>query len=423
MLFQLSSFSLLFIVVFLFAGAFSGSVQASTVVSVNEASVAVSDQSSTTQKKAARQALEQVVIKITGQRSATSNSAVRAMLSQPERYLRAYRFDVVNGQLSYVAEFDSQTVIKVIRDAGLPVWGQRRPDTLLWLATEDENGNRQIIDDGAKGPVSSRLRELAVERGVPVVFPLMDLDDSVNISVFDVWGRFARTLQTASVRYQPDYIVGARLYKVKMNAVPDIEEEQQTREQASAFRYDTYRPAFSNNGLQDLNTYLVDDLVEEARSPAFTRSEFEAMSQKHTQGDWALDWVVIKNNDIQFGTLYEEDEDSLTALFFEEYSDYLGQHFSVSSGDEQTEVNNIFISVANVDSLEKYVHAREYMEQMSMVSHVSLVSQKGSVATFSLSLLSQTSDFFKLVSLDSKLKPVSDVSGNPLDGLNFYWNE
>lgn len=283
----------------------------------------------------------------------------------------------------------------MIRDAGLPVWGQRRPDTLLWLATEDENGNRQIIDDGAKGPVSSRLRELAVERGVPVVFPLMDLDDSVNISVFDVWGRFARTLQTASVRYQPDYIVGARLYKVKMNAVPDIEEEQQTREQASAFRYDTYRPAFSNNGLQDLNTYLVDDLVEEARSPAFTRSEFEAMSQKHTQGDWALDWVVIKNNDIQFGTLYAENEDSLTALFFEEYSDYLGQHFSVSSGDEQTEVNNIFISVANVDSLEKYVHAREYMEQMSMVSHVSLVSQKGSVATFSLSLLSQTSDFFK----------------------------
>ena len=205
------------ILVSLFAGAFSGSVQASTVVSVNEASVAVSDQSSSTQKKAARQALEQVVIKITGQRSATSNSAVRAMLSQPERYLRAYRFDVVNGQLSYVAEFDSQTVIKVIRDAGLPVWGQRRPDTLLWLATEDENGNRQIIDDGANGPVSSRLRELAVERGVPVVFPLMDLDDSVNISVFDVWGRFARTLQTASVRYQPDYIVGARLYKVKMN--------------------------------------------------------------------------------------------------------------------------------------------------------------------------------------------------------------
>ena len=86
-------------------------------------------------------------------------------------------------------------------------------------------------------------------------------------------------------------------------------------------------------------------------------------------------------------------------------------------------MNNISISVANVDSLEKYVHAREYMEQMSMVSHVSLVSQKGSVATFSLSLLSQTSDFFKLVSLDSKLKPVSDVSGNPLDGLNFYWNE
>ncbi len=415
---RFSSFSVLLVTLLL-----SGNAAGSTTVSVNEASVAVSDQSSRTQRTATKAALELVVVKITGQRDALKQASVRAMLSEPQRYLRAYRFEMNKGQLHYVGEFDSQAVIQQLRDAGLPIWGQRRPDTLVWLAVQDENANRSIISDGTSDDITAALRKVATERGVPVVFPLMDLDDSLNIGVYDVWGRFVLSLKQASSRYQPDYIVGARLYKVEENALPDIEETRKTQEQARKLKYDSYRPAFSNNGLQDLNTYLVDDLVQESKAPAFSRSEFEEMSNQEQNGAYALDWVVIDNTDISFGSLHADDPAELAALFLEDYSDFLGKHFSVNSMEENVTEDVMIISVANVDSLEKYVHAREYMAQMSIVKAVSLIEQEGSVATFSLTLLSRPDDFYKVIKLDSRLKPVTDAAGNSLEGQNFYWNE
>ncbi|OFC68681.1 DUF2066 domain-containing protein [Alteromonas confluentis] len=409
--------------VLVFTSVASVSCIASTTVSVNEASVAVENQSSRTQRAATRTALEQVVVKITGQRDALKQASVRTMLSEPQRYLRAYRFEMNNGELFYVGEFDSQTVTQELREAGLPIWGQRRPDTLIWLATQDDNSNREIISDGTANDITEALREVATERGVPVVFPLMDLDDSLSISVYDVWGRFAVSLKEASARYQPDYIVGARLYKVEENAVPDIEEAKKTQEQVRKLKYDSYRPAFSNNGLQDLNTYLVDDLVQASKAPAFSRSEFEEMGNQSQDGAYALDWVVIDNTDINFGSVYADDPAELAALFLEDYSDFLGKHFSVNTTEENITEDLLTISVANVDSLEKYVHAREYMAQMSIVKAVSLIEQEGSVATFSLTLRSRPDDFYKVIKLDSRLKPVTDAAGNRLEGQNFYWNE
>lgn len=412
-----------FISMLLFTLLASIDVFASTTVSVNEARVAVSDQSARTQRSASKDALSQVVVKITGQRNALNNSAVKSMLSQHQQYLRAYRFEVDDSQLYYVGEFDAQTVINELRQTGLPVWGQRRPDTLLWLAEQDDESNRRIIADGMSNEINVTLRRVANERGVPIVFPLMDLDDSLAISVYDVWGRFVLSLKQASARYQPDYIVGARLYEVQDNAVPDIEEARKTREQAQKLKLDSYRPAFSNNGLQDLDSYLVDDLVREARGPAFSRSEFEAMGENAGEGAYAMDWVVINNKDINFGTLRHDDPVQLAQLFLEEYSDFLGQHFAVNSTDENVTENVMVISVANIDSLEKYVHSRDYMAQMSNVKNVALIGQEGSVATYSLTLRSRPEDFYNVIQLDSRLKPVTDAAGNSLEGLNFYWNE
>lgn len=402
--------------------AFMSSVQASTAVSVGQGVVAVEDQSQNTQRSAAKAAMRQVFIKMTGQRDIVDNAVVSHVIRNPQPYLRSYRFEVIESGLLYIADFDVQALTNLLKQESLPLWGQRRPDSLIWLAIESENGARSIVDDSANNTIKNSIKAIATERGVPVSFPLMDLDDNTNISTYDVWGRFAERLNTASVRYGADFVVGARLYKVKANPIPDFAQEEQAQEQASRIKFQSNRPAFSASGMDELSEYLVDDLVEEVSKPAFSREEFESMKSRASVDDYAIDWVIIAKGDVQFGSLYNADREVLIHNFVQDYSDYLGREFAIIPTGENLALNVIEISVANIDSLVNYAHMTTYLSQMSIVNHVSLVKQEGSVATLSLSLLAETTDFYNLITLDERFKPLTDKFGQATQELNFYWN-
>lgn len=402
--------------------AFMSSVHASTAVSVGQGVVAVDDQSQSTQRSAAKAAMRQVFIKMTGQRDIVDNAVVSHVIRNPQQYLRSYRFEVIESGLLYIADFDVQALTNLLKQESLPLWGQRRPDSLIWLAIESENGVRSIVDDSANSTIKKSIKAIAAERGVPVSFPLMDLDDNTNISTYDVWGRFAERLNTASVRYGADFVVGARLYKVKANSIPDFAQEEQAQEQASRIKFQSNRPAFSASGMDELSEYLVDDLVEEASKPAFSREEFESMKSRASVGDYAIDWVIISKGDVQFGSLYNADREVLIQNFVQDYADYLGREFAIIPTGENLALNVIEISVANIDSLVNYAHMTTYLSEMSVVNHVSLVKQEGSVATLSLSLLAETTDFYNLITLDERFKPLTDKFGQATQELNFYWN-
>ncbi|MBU3022791.1 DUF2066 domain-containing protein [Aestuariibacter sp. A3R04] len=396
--------------------------RASSTVSVAQGVIAVDDQSQQTQRGAAREAMRQVFIKMTGQRDIVDNPVVSHVIRNPQEYLRSYRFEADGTNLLYIADFDAEALTSLLKQESLPLWGQRRPDTLIWLALESDDGQRVIIEDSASDTVKGPIKAIASERGVPVVFPLMDLDDNTQISTYDVWGRFAERLKHASVRYEPDFVIGARLYKVKANTIPDFEEEKRTQEQASRVKFENNRPAFSASGMQDLSDYLVDDLVEEVSKPAFSKEEFVSMKQQASVGDYALDWVIISKDDVQFGSLYNSDEEALLSSFIQDYADYLGSEFAIIPTGENLALNVIEISVANIDSLVSYAHMIGYLSEMSVVNRVTLTRQEGSVATLSLSLLADTADFYNLITLDERFKPLSDKFGQPSQELNFYWN-
>ena len=46
---------------------------------------------------------------------------------------------------------------------------------------------------------------------MPVIFPLMDLDDLMNVNEADVQGNFPNAVYPTSQRYQADYFVLATL--------------------------------------------------------------------------------------------------------------------------------------------------------------------------------------------------------------------
>jgi len=69
----------------------------------------------------------------------------------------------------------------------VPIWGKQRPSTLVWLVVEDEGG-RRLIGTDEESEYLSVLKERASVRGIPMLIPLLDLEDNARLKPSDVWG-------------------------------------------------------------------------------------------------------------------------------------------------------------------------------------------------------------------------------------------
>lgn len=161
-------------------------------------------------------ALAGVLVKVAGQREVLSNSVVQGAMAKPETYIRRFGFRSFQNdqdpslprQQFFQATFDEKAVNRLLRSADVAIWGQSRPSTLVWLAMED-GGKRSIINASAALPAV--FADSFQERGLPVLFPLMDFEDAAAISAVDVWGGFSGKIQEASRRYGSDSILAGRL--------------------------------------------------------------------------------------------------------------------------------------------------------------------------------------------------------------------
>ena len=425
----------------------SGHVEATQVIQTNIAAIAVDDQSQRSQDSALKSAFKQVMIKITGNKDALQNPGVKAALRTPQAYLRSYRFDFQEGEILYVAEFDKIKLNELLQREGLPLWGERRPETLLWLATEDsESGERQLLDETTPSEMREHLSAKAKERGLPLSFPLMDLTDRSTISIYDVWGRFVQSLTQASHRYSVDNVIGARVYKNEPGTVSEVPGETARLEQLQldATRGDSQDLATADlndnpvahesdytaeSAEQPYNTNAMseagdDDSVEGVTNvslPPFTMDEFTTYAQRAEQGDYALDWVFVGGGKVSYGSIFADDPATLASLLVDAYSNYLSAQYAIIPGASDAEKVTITVSIANVNSVTSYANATAYLNSLSVVDSAALIQQEGSVATYTITLLGSAQDLINTVRLENKLRPVTDVYGQVVESYTFYW--
>ena len=123
-----------------------------------------------------------------------------------------------------VVTFDGQALERTLRSAGQTVWGGDRPLTLVWLAVDWGQGEREIVGaaDAAEMPgdgrsanrnrqLRDRVLDVAARRGLPVAFPLLDSEDLARIEFSDVWGGFDERVIAASARYDVNSILIGRV--------------------------------------------------------------------------------------------------------------------------------------------------------------------------------------------------------------------
>jgi hypothetical protein len=442
-------------------------VSATQRVIVNEAHIQVDDQSQRTQQSALKQALRQVIVKLSGSAEVLTNPGVRAALSSPQSYLRSYRFNFEDGKTFYIADFDQAKLSSLLQREMLPLWGAVRPETLVWIAEEQGNASRTILDETSPSVLKDTLQATAKERGVPLSLPLMDLTDSVNITSFDVWGRFVEPLKLASSRYATDNIIGARIYKNDASAIPELPENPvpsgtiETLEDAMGNQetgiadtnitdiaadknQEGALSAFSDNGNGEKEnnaetdvtstdamgeTSVIDEtndtgysIIAETATAPFTMDEFEAHAKRADEGDYALDWVFIGKSNVSYGSIYGDSPESLAAELVDAYSNYLSSLYAVV-GIEAADREVISISVANVGTINSYAKANKYLNNLSVVESATLTQQQGTVATFSVTLLGTVDDFLNALRLESAMKQVTDAYGQKVEALNFYWSQ
>lgn len=165
----------------------------------------VSDLSGQGQLVLMQQGLGAVLSRISGRTDITTLPVVAKALEEAGQYVQ--QFTIEEGQ--YFAHYDPERLSQLLSSAGVPVWGENRPLTLMWLTVESADG-RKLVGSEAK-TYAQAIDQASKALGLPVMLPLLDLEDVAAVSVTDVQGRFAHILEPASERYASDAILAVRL--------------------------------------------------------------------------------------------------------------------------------------------------------------------------------------------------------------------
>lgn len=197
----------------------SGSVAyAVEVKDLFETEVAVEDQSAAKRGEAFQAALGNVLVKLSGARDILTAPTVEPIVKNPARYVRSYRYfekplnetaiELPDEKQLYIsAEFDGTALQRALREAGLPVWSANRPQVLVWLGVVESPRQRFIVSEDSPGEAGGLLMDAARRRGVPLILPLMDLEDRRRVAFVDISAGFTDTLSQASERYNTSVVL------------------------------------------------------------------------------------------------------------------------------------------------------------------------------------------------------------------------
>lgn len=199
-----------------------GIVAAVEVPTLYSAEVVLDEEADNPREAAYRDALIAVLTRVSGMVILEDEETLDTVFPVPAAYVTQFRPGEEENSLW--VSFDGEALESVLRNNGFTVWGSERPLTLVWLAVDWGQGEREII--AAEDPdtieqqartidrnrlLRERLLEIADRRGLPIVFPLMDTTDLQMVTFSDLWGGFDEHVLVASERYEVTSILIGRV--------------------------------------------------------------------------------------------------------------------------------------------------------------------------------------------------------------------
>lgn len=178
--------------------------EAVRVTSLYHAVVPVQSQSAEERNQALPQGLGQVLVKVSGNTQILLNPNIKSRINSPESLMQAFLYLPNTKTFLLQLNFDPEGINQLLRDAGVPIWGQNRPLILVWMVNQQDKLPPEIVDNDGGNIISSSLKQAAELRGLPVIFPMMDVTDLGQVTVADIQAQTMPKLANAGKRYASD---------------------------------------------------------------------------------------------------------------------------------------------------------------------------------------------------------------------------
>ena len=188
-----------------------------------DAKALVQNQTMDIRKEAAKQGLADVLLRLSGSAIPEGNATVDKAISIADQYLYQFSYSKLEshewsestppGSSWLNMRFEGKALTRILKRAKLPIWGAERPTMLVWLAVGKDDGDRMVITEGSDHPALESVKAAMGKRGVPLILPVYDLEDSMQLPSESLWGLFTDVIQNASQRYSPESILAGRVYQ------------------------------------------------------------------------------------------------------------------------------------------------------------------------------------------------------------------
>ena len=355
-------------------------VRAVEVTDLYQAQVVVVSQAVHDRNVAIKNAMQAVLLKVGGQQDILSNKVIMRGLRNYQQYLVQFSYQNTRNDKTgnikqfLLASFNEEKINQLFSQAHLSLWGNLRPQVLLWLV--DENGlTRSVISESSTSTIPAEILKFSRVSGLPISLPLMDLTDINAITTADIWGRFAAPVKLASSRYQAEAYVIMRLSNSSL--LPELNVDDNC------------------DLLCRKNSYVLDWRL-------FTESQQASniIPDKYYHG----------NNINQLIT------EALTDVTQQIY-----QFYALNFADN----HQIEIEVANINTMVRYVKVIDFLKGLSSVDAVQLISAQGENRRFRLNLLGSKQSLLASLRLNKQLQqyidPLAKFSAD--DVPVFYWGK
>lgn len=324
-------------------------LKAATVTNLYQAQVVLPDTDKQSEQKAREEALEQVLIKVSGQSAIIQNEVIHKAVANSSPYVSQFGYGSLAGQQTLELTFDRARIRNLLTQANATLWSEQRPSVLVWMV-KDANRNRDIVWDQSGNTAEAQLKSAADMRGVPVLMPIGDFEDVTAINIPDIWGGFVQPIANASTRYQPDAVLVVRV-----------------RQQA-------------DESVQ-LGWQLFADKPEDLASSQTAPAEGRAAGT-------SADALIEMMNQV---------------------ADQLAAKYAVQLGGASD--GEFAIQVANIQSTEDFFTLERMLTNLTSVASVNASKLKGDSVTFGMNLLSSEAAFKRELGQDRRLTPLETDPG------------
>jgi len=153
---------------------------AKTVDGLFSAKVHTRSTSQTALANAFQQGLLQVLTKVSGNNNIATIPAIQNSIQQAQELVLNYRFATnppPPQTQQVIIKYDHDGVIKILNNNGQAVWEPNRPNVLVWIQNQNN-----VLSTFSNLPAINIIQNTAQQRGLPIVFPLMDLQDQTRLN-------------------------------------------------------------------------------------------------------------------------------------------------------------------------------------------------------------------------------------------------